>query len=197
MNTPLFDNEVTANENFELYCHHKEMENFSVYLYLEYKGTRTGYIGGNDPCEDFVLAISPKIFNILMISMHELVFTPVPSTKQTGVVLCLKTSFGLMYVYSRQKEGWSNPTSGSQHLGFTFTFSEHDKSFSPYVLSKYPIFEAAQGNKNEALSLTMRFSVGEETYLYDVHSAVMNWLSQLKRINSELKDMTLNAVSIN
>lgn len=161
------------------------------------KGTRTGYIGGDDPCEDFVLAISPKVFNILMLSKHDLLFTPFPSTQQAGIVLCLKTSFGSMYVYSRQKEGWSNPTSGSQHLGFTFVFDEHGKALSSYVLSKYPHFDIDQSDEGEALSLKMCFSVCEETYLYNVHSTVKRWLYELKAINAQLNDMQLNTVNAN
>ena len=168
------------------FCHSTEMENFSNYLYLEHKGARTGMICWDDPCEDFINGISPKVFALLMMAKEDLYFSPVPPNPDVGIMLGLPLPFGQFNVYSMQPGCWTSPRAGTRFLGFTMTYSQHHKALASFIQNDFKNVMVLPGTENDTLVLVSFFALDGDFYFNDICKAVCNLISTFSEIDSRL-----------
>jgi len=188
MNIPIMKDNTTSLFNLKYFNHDQEMENVSKHIYLEYKGGRTGVIGGNDPFEESIIGISPKVFTMLMLARANLCFRPAASHPLVGIMLEVPLSFGTFTVYSSKPNYWVQPTAATQHLGFTMMFNRHLQSLA-YAVQEYD-FQVIAEPSTEFLVVGSTFRFQEETYLADVFDEVYGLLLSLQQLDKQLKGVS-------
>jgi hypothetical protein len=137
MNIPTMKTKARPVFNLSHFNHDEEMENLSKHIYLVFKGGRTGLIGGNDPFEDSIIGLTPKVFTMLMLARLNLCFRPVASQPLVAVMLEVPLPFGALAVYSAHRNCWTSPTAPTQHLGFTMMFNRHHQSLAHVVVQQH------------------------------------------------------------
>ena len=186
MNIPTVKDDAPSFFDLSYFSHDEEMENFSKHIYLVFKGGRTGVIGGNDPLEDSIIGISPKVFTMLMLARFNMCFRPAASNPLVGIMLEVPMPFGALVVYSSRPNCWSKPSAATQHLGFTMMFNRHHHSLA-YVVQEYPELSVIHEPSTEFLVVGSTFHFSEETYLEDVCDEVYGLVNCLSDLDEKLK----------
>ncbi len=189
MNIPTMKDDTLSLFNLSYFSHEEEMENFSKHLYLVFKGARTGVIGGNDPFEDSIIGISPKVFTLLMLARFNMCFRPVASNPAVGIMLEVPMPFGALVVYSAKPKCWTAPTAPTQHLGFTMMFNRHHQSLA-HAVQEYPGLLVIPEGSNDRLVVGTTFRFNEDTHLEDVCDTVYRLVNQLSELDEKLTSWT-------
>lgn len=186
MNIPMIQPDERDVFDLSDFSHSIEMENFSKHLYLEYKGARTGVIGRDDPFEDCINGISPKVFALLLMAKEELYFSPVPPHPEAGIMLGLPLPFGQLNVYSPLRDCWTSPCGGTRFLGFTMTYNQHQKALASLIQHKFNSVMVLPGAEITPLILASVLTLDGDFYLNDVSEAVCDLISTFSEIDSRL-----------
>lgn len=189
MNNPLF-NHIDFDDEFpRTFCHHEEMKNFSTYLYLKLQGLLTGKINVTDPCEDNIIAISPKVFCLLMLTNHDQLFCPVSTDENIGIVLQWQCAFGRVCVYSQDGKSWADPWSGSGHIALNFLFEHIKASAVDQIRAKFPDLQWVIEPESGAVNVKMDCQLSDGSCLEDLSGLIDRWLNRLfaveKLVNSQ------------
>jgi hypothetical protein len=186
MNIPMIQPDDRDVYDLSDFCHSSEMENFSKHLYLQHKGARTGVIRGDDPFEDCINGISPKVFALLMMANEDLYFSPVAPHADAGIMLGLPLPFGQLNVYSMQPGCWTSPRGGTRFLGFTMSYNQHHKALASYLQNDFKSVMVLPGTENDTLVLASFFALDGDFYLNDICKTVCNLISTFCEIDSRL-----------
>lgn len=194
MNTSIFD-EDDYNDDYDdeyprVFCHDEEMKNLSAHLYLQHQGALNGRISGDDPCEDSIIGISPKVFSLLMLARFDLVFRPIAADPNIGVLLELETTFGRMCVYSKTEQAWNSPYAGSEHLGFSFLFENISNPMAGYLQSQFPDLKMVLHAASENINVAIDFKIEANCYLYQLTELVYRWLMLLQKVETHMYEKT-------
>lgn len=189
MNIPTMKDKTKSLFNLHYFRHDEEMENLAKHLYLEYKGARTGIIGGNDPFEDPIIGITPKGFTLLMLARLNLCFRPVASNPLVGIMVEVPLPFGNLAVYSTMPNCWTDPMAATQHLGFTMMYKKLPNTLGDTVIKRYQGFHVIPEPSTELLVLGSAYNIGEETYLNDLCDEMCSLIHGLRDINDELSTL--------
>ncbi len=187
MNIPTIKNE--ENDLFDLseFSHSLEMENFSNHMFLAHKGARTGMIDGDDPFEEPITAISPKVFSLLMLADSNICFRPTTPDPDVGIMLELLLPFGELVVYSMLPGCWTRPSRGTRFLGFLMRYNQkfENAAFAGHENDNIIILPS-EGNE---LTLFTSLVLDEEYYLDDVCQVVCGIIESFMDINVKLSQM--------
>lgn len=187
MNIPVM--QPDEREIFDLtnFCHLKEMLAFNKHLHLEHKGARTGVIGGDDPFEEPINGISPKVFSLLMMANEDIYFSSVTPHPDVGIMLELPLPFSQLTAYSMQPGCWTSPSGGTRFLGFLMTYHKHHKALAPVVIQgDFKNVIVLPETEDERLVLASFLALDDEYYLNDICQIVCNLLKTCIEIDSLL-----------
>lgn len=183
----VIENDQDEHDDLPEFCHHEEMKNFSIFLFLQHQGAMNGKIGGNDPCEDTITAISPKVFCLLMLAEDGIIMTPIGAHPVVGISLAFEMPFGQACVYNKASGCWSSEEEGSAHLGFSFVFKEMGDEKLQILRSKFPHFEIRVEPISKVVNVVSAYKLDpSECYLSDVRSAFCRWLSEIVKAEEAL-----------
>lgn len=186
MNIPMMQPDDRDIFDLSDFCHSIEMENFSKHLYLEHKGARTGVIGGDDPFEEPINGISPKVFSLLMMADEDLYFSPVTPHPDVGIMLEMPLPFGQFTVYSMLPGCWTSPRGGTRFLGFLMTFNQHHKTLASLIQDEFKNVIVMPETEGEQLVLASFFALDGDYYLSDICEVVCNLLNTFCEIDNRL-----------
>lgn len=159
-----------------VFCHKKEMKNFSTYLYLRQHQVIEADI--NNTYGDVIPAISPKVLTLLLLAEENIILKPIAAHPEVGIVLELSTPFGQACVYSKAKGGWTTEVSGSSYLGFSTSFNDVGPDTLALLKSSCPGFEVVVEPQSKVANLASSFRVDPlHCTLSDVHEVFLRWLS--------------------
>lgn len=184
MNISLFEDDEFDDELPRVFCHHEEMKNLCNYLYLQHQGALNGKISGNDPCEDSIIAISPKVFCLLMLARYDLVFSPTNTSQDIGVLLEWNVNFGRLCVYSKTPSAWNTPHSGSEHIGLNFVFENISAGMLDRVRAKFPNLHMISEPTSAFVNVAMDYKIEDGCHLNNISSAIYQWLNRLYEVES-------------
>lgn len=187
MNNSLFDDIDIDDEFPRVFCPQEEMKNLSTHLYLQHQGALNGRITTGDPCEEIIIAISPKAFCLLMLAKHDLVFSPVSTKPHIGIVLEWQCNFGRLCVYSQGDMAWNTPFSGSGHIALTFLFEDLNAKLVDQIRAKFPELLLVIETNSAAVNAKMDYWIGDGCYLEDISNAIFRWLNQLYEVEKFIR----------
>lgn len=179
MNNPLFNHIDFDDEYPRVFCHFEEMKNFSIYLHLKLQGLLSGKICITDPLEDNIIAISPKVFCLLMLANHDQLFYPVSTNEDIGIVLQWQCAFGRVCVYSKDGKSWPDQWSGSGHIGLNFLFEHINASAEDQIRAKFPDLELVIEPDSGAVNVKMDCLISDGTCLEDLSGVIDRWLARV------------------
>ncbi len=187
MNIPTLQNEESDLFDLSEFCHSLEMENFSNHMFLAHKGARTGVIGGDDPFEESITAISPKVFSLLMLADANLCFRPTTPDPDAGIMLELLLPFGELVVYSMLPGCWTRPSRGTRFLGFLMRYTQNVER-AAFIANENDNIIVLPAEEDE-LTLFKSLVFDEEYYLDDVCQVVCGIIETFMEINVKLSQV--------
>ncbi len=143
-------------------------------------------IGGDDPFEEPINGISPKVFSLLMMANEDIYFSSVTPHPDVGIMLELPLPFGQLTAYSMQPGCWTSPSGGTRFLGF-LTYHKHHKALAPVVIQgDFKNVIVLPETEDERLVLASFLALDDEYYLNDICQIVCNLLKTCIEIDSLL-----------
>lgn len=182
MNTSDFDDESVDAFPRVVY-NHKEMKNLTNHLYLRHLGALSKKTGATAPFEDKIISISPKVFSLLMLAHHDVMFSPDQINEHRGIVLEWKCKLGRLCVASHNATAWKTPWSGSEHIALAFMFEHINASSVDQIQTRFPDLKFFVEIGSAAVNAKMEYKIDNGCYLEDVSNATFRWLKQLYEVD--------------